>query len=82
MAAVPSLRGAKRPKLPLRGELPSPLNRPSGGLFRTRCPLATERCAAEVPPLREVEPSRWAACHYAEQAAERFEHERSNVVRD
>jgi oligopeptide/dipeptide ABC transporter ATP-binding protein len=73
MAAVPSLRGARRPRLPIRGELPSPLNRPSGCPFRTRCPLATERCTAEVPSLREVEPGRWAACHHAERAAERVE---------
>ncbi len=45
----------------LEGELPSPLNPPSGCGFRTRCPYATERCAKEVPPLYEVG-SRQVAC--------------------
>ena len=47
-----------------RGEMPSPINPPSGCRFRTRCPLATERCAAEVPEMREIKPGRFAACHH------------------
>ena len=47
-----------------RGEMPSPMNPPSGCRFRTRCPLATEECAAEVPEMREVKPGRFAACHH------------------
>nr|WP_232665883.1 ABC transporter ATP-binding protein [Pseudonocardia sp. TRM90224] len=47
-----------------RGEMPSPVNPPSGCRFRTRCPLATERCAAEEPLMREVAPGRIAACHH------------------
>ena len=47
-----------------RGEMPSPINPPSGCRFRTRCPLATERCATEVPEMREVRPGRFAACHH------------------
>jgi peptide/nickel transport system ATP-binding protein len=47
-----------------RGEMPSPVNPPSGCRFRTRCPLATERCAAEEPLMREVRPGRFAACHH------------------
>jgi oligopeptide transport system ATP-binding protein len=56
---------AKREHLVLRGEVPSPLNPPSGCVFHPRCPIAVERCAAEVPALREVRPGHCAACHLA-----------------
>lgn len=49
----------------LEGEIPSPLNPPSGCRFRTRCPLATERCAAETPAWEQHGPNHWVACHYA-----------------
>jgi peptide/nickel transport system ATP-binding protein len=48
----------------IEGELPSPLAPPSGCRFRTRCPRATERCAAEEPEIRAVGPDHWVACHH------------------
>lgn len=56
---------AGKERIVLKGDLPSPVNPPSGCPFRTRCPAATERCAAEVPMLRETRPGHIAACHYA-----------------
>jgi oligopeptide transport system ATP-binding protein len=56
---------AKRERTVLRGEVPSPLNPPSGCVFHPRCPIAVDRCSAELPPLREIRPGHWAACHLA-----------------
>jgi len=53
-------------KIKIVGELPNPLNPPSGCAFHKRCPYATERCSAEIPELRTVD-NRQVACHYAEQ---------------
>lgn len=50
--------------VPAQGETPSPLDAPSGCVFRTRCPLADGRCAAEMPALQCVSPGRYVACHY------------------
>lgn len=50
----------------LTGDMPSPINPPSGCPFRTRCWLAQDLCTKEVPPLREVLPNHWVACHFAE----------------
>ena len=68
LAAVPALRKSERKAhVPLVGEMPSPLNPPSGCAFHTRCPLAQGRCRVEVPLLREVG-GRRVACHFAEVA--------------
>jgi oligopeptide transport system ATP-binding protein len=56
---------AQRERMVLRGEVPSPLNPPSGCVFHPRCPIAVDRCSAEIPPLREIKPGHWAACHLA-----------------
>ena len=68
LAAVPepdpALQRAKL-RVPLRGEIPSPANPPPGCVFHTRCPLAIERCRAEVPMWRAVGAS-MVACHRAE----------------
>ena len=46
----------------LQGEVPSPMNPPSGCVFHPRCPLAVDSCRLEIPPLEEKRPGHWAAC--------------------
>jgi dipeptide transport system ATP-binding protein len=67
LSATPSIHpDPSKPKIRIAGELPNPLNPPSGCTFHKRCPYATQRCIAEVPALRTVD-QRQVACHYAEQ---------------
>ena len=53
---------ARRDRRLLEGDIPSPVDPPSGCVFRTRCPYALDACAADVPALREVAPGRFKAC--------------------
>lgn len=65
-SSVPSLRpGRPMERIHLRGEMPTAIDPPSGCRFRTRCPIAQDVCAAQVPPLQEHQPGRFAACHFA-----------------
>ena len=64
LSAVPIPKpGQKRERVILKGDIPSPINPPSGCVFRTRCPRATAVCAECVPELQQVGPDRYAACH-------------------
>jgi len=69
MSSTPGVGGAKRERIVLKGELPSPLNPPSGCVFSTRCPFATAQCRTDRPALRAVG-GRQVACHYAERFLE------------
>jgi peptide/nickel transport system ATP-binding protein len=63
LSEVTTLEVKKKDFVAIKGEIPSPLNPPPGCHFHPRCPQASERCKAERPPLREIAPMRFAACH-------------------
>jgi oligopeptide transport system ATP-binding protein len=63
LAAVPKLSPTESPRAAVSGDLPSPVNPPPGCPFQTRCPLVQEICRREMPPLREISPNHFAACH-------------------
>jgi oligopeptide transport system ATP-binding protein len=65
LSAVPipdPVLDAQRERVLLTGEVPSPLNPPSGCVFHPRCPIAIDDCNQNTPELREVEPGHWASC--------------------
>jgi oligopeptide transport system ATP-binding protein len=64
LAAAPVPKpGARRQRRLMEGDVPSPMNPPSGCRFHTRCPLAVARCSAQDPPMRQVSPGHFVACH-------------------
>jgi len=68
LSAIPSLDPDDDSKTQrLEGEIPSPLNHPSGCRFHTRCPYVLDRCRSEEPEWREILSDHFAACHYAEE---------------
>jgi peptide/nickel transport system ATP-binding protein/oligopeptide transport system ATP-binding protein len=69
LSAVPDVKqaavGGRRERIRLQGDVPSPINPPSGCRFRTRCFLAQEICAKVEPPLLQIGPRHKVACHFA-----------------
>jgi len=66
MSAIPTTEEKQPDRIILEGDIPSNIFPPSGCKFRTRCPLADEKCAKEVPEYKEVVPGHFVACHYYE----------------
>ncbi len=63
LANVPTLESRKKTFALIKGEIPSPIDPPTGCHFHPRCPHATARCKAERPALKEVAAGQWSACH-------------------
>jgi peptide/nickel transport system ATP-binding protein len=63
LANVPTLEGRGKRFTPIKGEIPSPIDPPSGCHFHPRCPYATGRCKVDRPALHEIAPGRLSACH-------------------
>lgn len=67
MSAIPKLDGGRSQHIRLEGEVPTPINLPSGCVFHGRCPYANERCRSEIPALNVLDDGRKVACHAVEE---------------
>ena len=76
MSSIPVIDPSVDPRaaITIAGELPSPIDPPSGCRFRTRCPSATELCAEEAPVLRELRTGQFVACHHPVETLPTGEH--------
>ncbi len=68
LSSIPTTEAdsAEKERIILEGNIPSPVNPPAGCKFCTRCYMATEKCRRVPPPLVEIEPNHFCACHYPE----------------
>jgi len=72
LEAVPVANpAARKQRRVLEGDVPSPIAPPPGCRFHTRCPYVEERCKREEPPLKEISPRQWVACHLRQPGATR-----------
>jgi peptide/nickel transport system ATP-binding protein len=67
LSAIPRLNEERPNYIKLKGEVPTPINLPSGCVFHGRCSYATARCIQEIPKLRNVGEEIWVACHAVEE---------------
>lgn len=67
----PEEEALKPKRIKCEGEIPSPVNLPSGCSFHTRCPLKADRCTQEDPQMQEVEPGHFVRCHLCQELAEK-----------
>jgi peptide/nickel transport system ATP-binding protein len=65
--AIPDLEMSGRPRTPVAGEVPNPINPPSGCTFHPRCPYANDRCRTEAPRALRAKTGAMVACHAAEE---------------
>ena len=81
LSAIPVPDPTRTPhRIVLKGDVPSPAHPPSGCRFHPRCFMATEVCAREDPPLKEVAPGHWSACHFSDEVPMQAERQRADAV--
>ena len=68
--SVEGMEDSTKNRIILEGNIPSPIKPPAGCKFHTRCYMACDKCKQETPPLRELEPGHFVACHFAESMPE------------